>query len=88
MRRAILVDSTRRGKRMPDALSKTVPIWCAVMSRFVSEKWTETFFHAEVVSEQEISSIDALIPSFVNSFKVSFQISTLMKRTLVLIQHQ
>ena len=29
----ILVDSTRRGKRYPDALAKTVPIWCAVLNR-------------------------------------------------------
>ncbi|WFD18024.1 tRNA A64-2'-O-ribosylphosphate transferase [Malassezia caprae] len=29
----ILVDSTRRGKRFPDALAKTVPIWCAVLNR-------------------------------------------------------
>jgi hypothetical protein len=29
----IIVDSTRRGKRFPDALSKTIPIWCAVLNR-------------------------------------------------------
>lgn len=29
----VLVDSTRRGKRFPDALSKTIPIWCAVLNR-------------------------------------------------------
>ncbi|KAH9935229.1 initiator tRNA phosphoribosyl transferase [Epithele typhae] len=29
----VLVDSTRAGKRIPDALSKTVPIWCAVVNR-------------------------------------------------------
>ncbi|CAE6479095.1 unnamed protein product [Rhizoctonia solani] len=29
----MLVDSTRRGKRHPDALSRTVPIWCAVINR-------------------------------------------------------
>ncbi|KAL2140194.1 hypothetical protein VTI28DRAFT_4118 [Corynascus sepedonium] len=29
----IIVDSTRRGKRMPDALSKTLPTWCAVLNR-------------------------------------------------------
>ncbi|GAA5969139.1 hypothetical protein JCM11641_007481 [Rhodosporidiobolus odoratus] len=29
----ILVDSTRRGKRFPDALSKTIPTWCAVLNR-------------------------------------------------------
>ena len=28
----IIVDSTRRGKKMPDALSKTIPIWCAVLN--------------------------------------------------------
>ena len=27
------MDSTRAGKRLPDALSKTVPIWCAVVNR-------------------------------------------------------
>jgi tRNA A64-2'-O-ribosylphosphate transferase len=75
--RAILVDSTRRGKRMPDALSKTVPIWCAVINRFVSQKWTETVFPLDVVSEQEISSIDGLIPSFVDSFKVPLPLSKL-----------
>lgn len=28
----VLVDSTRKGKLMPDALSKTVPMWCAVLN--------------------------------------------------------
>ena len=28
----VLVDSTRGGKRLPDALSKTVPLWCAVLN--------------------------------------------------------
>lgn len=29
----LIIDSTRRGKRYPDALSKTAPIWCAVLNR-------------------------------------------------------
>ncbi|SPO40032.1 related to RIT1 - initiator tRNA phosphoribosyl-transferase [Pseudozyma flocculosa] len=33
----IIVDSTTRGKSMPDALSKTVPVWCAVLNR---ASWT------------------------------------------------
>ena len=73
---------------MPDALSKTVPIWCSVINRFVSEKWTKTSFPEEAVSEQEISSIERLIPSFMNSFKVTILMFTLMKRTLELIQRQ
>ncbi|CAG8560692.1 15846_t:CDS:2, partial [Acaulospora morrowiae] len=28
----IVVDSTRRGKRLPDALSKTIPIWCCTIN--------------------------------------------------------
>lgn len=30
---AFIIDATRRGKRFPDALSKTVPIWAAVFNR-------------------------------------------------------
>jgi hypothetical protein len=71
--RAILVDSTRRGKRMPDALSKTVPIWCAVLNRARSEedKWADVEFPTESVPIQEVSSIKARIPSFVRSLQVS-----------------
>ncbi|GAA6032014.1 hypothetical protein JCM8097_003388 [Rhodosporidiobolus ruineniae] len=29
----MFVDSTRRGKRFPDALSKTIPLWCAVLNK-------------------------------------------------------
>ncbi|OWB81318.1 hypothetical protein B5S32_g5730 [[Candida] boidinii] len=28
----IIVDSTRRGKKIPDAQSKTIPIWCSVIN--------------------------------------------------------
>ena len=31
----IIVDSTRRGKRIPDSLSKTVPIWCCAINRAI-----------------------------------------------------
>lgn len=33
-----IVDSTRRGKLMPDALLKTVPIWCAVISTAMANR--------------------------------------------------
>lgn len=36
---AMIVDSTRRGKSMPDALSKTFPIWCAVLNRASRRKY-------------------------------------------------
>ncbi|KAJ1628432.1 initiator tRNA phosphoribosyl transferase-domain-containing protein [Pavlovales sp. CCMP2436] len=28
----VIVDATRRGKRFPDSLCKTIPIWCAVLN--------------------------------------------------------
>jgi hypothetical protein len=38
----IIVDATRRGKRYPDSLSKTVPIWCCVVNRVLEEIRKET----------------------------------------------
>ncbi|KAI8892857.1 tRNA A64-2'-O-ribosylphosphate transferase [Globomyces pollinis-pini] len=32
---ALIVDITRKGKRFPDSLSKTIPIWCAVLNQVV-----------------------------------------------------
>ena len=59
--RLVLVDSTRAGKRIPDALSKTVPIWCAVVNRAMAllhpekgEGWDiELYCPPGAVSEQE-----------------------------------
>ncbi|GJQ09683.1 hypothetical protein GpartN1_g1474.t1 [Galdieria partita] len=34
---AIIVDTTRQGKRFPDSLSKTVPIWCFVINIVLAE---------------------------------------------------
>jgi tRNA A64-2'-O-ribosylphosphate transferase len=34
----IITDSTRAGKRFPDALSKTVPLWCAVINKAIELK--------------------------------------------------
>lgn len=35
----IIADSTRRGKKLPDALSKTIPIWCAVLNAAISKHY-------------------------------------------------
>ena len=37
-RGALVVDATRSGKAFPDALSKTVPIWAAVVNRAVAQQ--------------------------------------------------
>ncbi|KAL3427890.1 tRNA a64-2 -o-ribosylphosphate transferase [Phlyctema vagabunda] len=68
----IIVDSTRRGKRMPDALSKTIPIWCSVLNHLLfpsNPQFHSLYTPPQVVSESEHSQIAALLPSFVLSLE-------------------
>ncbi|CAG8961479.1 hypothetical protein HYFRA_00013931 [Hymenoscyphus fraxineus] len=63
----IIIDSTRRGKRMPDALSKTIPIWCSVVNRVLFPENTKSHdLHTppQAVSSSEHAQITALLPSF------------------------
>ncbi|KKK15061.1 hypothetical protein P175DRAFT_0257179 [Aspergillus ochraceoroseus IBT 24754] len=68
----IIVDSTRRGKLMPDALSKTIPIWCAVVNRALFP--SETAYHSvkfppNYLGISEESQIEQRINGFVDSLK-------------------
>lgn len=74
----VLVDSTRKGKLMPDALLKTAPIWCSVLNYIMyegdHEGIAETFRSLqednwlatprEMVSESEHHAIVQKIPEF------------------------
>ncbi|PYI05290.1 tRNA a64-2'-o-ribosylphosphate transferase [Aspergillus sclerotiicarbonarius CBS 121057] len=68
----IIVDSTRRGKLMPDALSKTIPIWCAVINRSLFP--SETAYHSvdfppNYLGASEESQIERRINGFVKSLE-------------------
>ncbi|KHO00329.1 Initiator tRNA phosphoribosyl transferase [Metarhizium album ARSEF 1941] len=67
----IIVDSTRRGKRMPDALSTTVPIWCTVLNIVLlpSHPLSPQLFLPPHLLPTTHAQITALIPQFVASFK-------------------
>ncbi|KAH9904873.1 initiator tRNA phosphoribosyl transferase [Xylariomycetidae sp. FL2044] len=68
----IIIDSTRRGKRMPDALSKTVPIWCCVLNRFLFPEAPEShalYTPPNAVSQSEHAQMEARIPNQVESLK-------------------
>lgn len=78
----ILVDSTRSGKRIPDALSKTVPIWCAVINRAmvllnpdlpqVNEGWDPSLYTAPgAVSAQEHHQIEIKLDGFARALVAS-----------------
>jgi tRNA A64-2'-O-ribosylphosphate transferase len=78
--RFIIVDSTRSGKRLPDALSKTVPIWCAVVNRAVvlrklvnsSTAWDHSLYTPPAsVSAQERAQIESKIENWALELAVS-----------------
>jgi hypothetical protein len=77
---AILVDSTRRGKHLPDALSKTVPIWCAVLNSLLFPDVSFAEYHRicrlpEVISDSEHAQMEASLSDWVESARVSLQAS-------------
>ncbi|KAK8938984.1 hypothetical protein KSP39_PZI011700 [Platanthera zijinensis] len=38
----IIVDSTRKGKRFPDSMSKTIPVWACVLNRAIERRLRKT----------------------------------------------
>ncbi|KAG9117268.1 hypothetical protein FRC07_007402 [Ceratobasidium sp. 392] len=69
----VLVDSTRRGKRHPDALSRTVPIWCAVINRAIGLEGEHAalFTPPDAVSPSEHAQMDAKVQGWANELKAS-----------------
>ncbi|EMD67498.1 hypothetical protein COCSADRAFT_289802 [Bipolaris sorokiniana ND90Pr] len=70
---AVVVDSTRRGKSMPDALSKTIPTWCCVMNRAVfggdkAKEEMRLFTPPQAVGESEHAQMEKRIDGFVQQF--------------------
>jgi tRNA A64-2'-O-ribosylphosphate transferase len=73
----MLVDATRRGKTFPDALTKTVPLWCAVINRAVAshrqraqapppaDGWDLELHLPPWASRNEAAGIAARLPSWV-----------------------
>ena len=59
---------------MPDALSKTVPIWCAVINKLLfpdMSRYHALYTPSEVVGKSEHSQIEARLDEFVEQAKVS-----------------
>ncbi|TKA22645.1 hypothetical protein B0A50_07654 [Salinomyces thailandicus] len=66
----IIVDSTRRGKSMSDALAKTIPIWISVLNRVAlpeQRQCHELETPESVVSGSEHAQIEDRIPAFVSA---------------------
>ena len=58
---------------MPDALSKTVPIWCSVINRLLFEERSDAYVlytPENAVGESEHAQIESRIDGFVKEAKV------------------
>lgn len=49
----MIVDSTRKGKRFPDSMSKTIPIWTCVLNRAIAQFIRD--FHMDDTSAPQLS---------------------------------
>lgn len=72
----IIVDSTRRGKKIPDALSKTVPIWCAVLNGLMLKATNQDISYDQLlyvppgtVSSSERSRIVQKLPELIQKLE-------------------
>ncbi|KAL8796508.1 MAG: hypothetical protein Q9195_001182 [Heterodermia aff. obscurata] len=64
----IIVDSTRRGKSMPDALAKTIPIWCAVLNQLLFGTG-EVSLPEHVVGDSERAQVEERLGGWVEDAK-------------------
>ncbi|KAI3400997.1 hypothetical protein diail_702 [Diaporthe ilicicola] len=67
-----IIEKCDGGKRMPDSLSKTVPIWCCVLNRALFPELSEShslYVPPNVVSDSEKSQMLARVPGFVDSLR-------------------
>ena len=70
----IIVDSTRSGKRYPDSLSKTVPIWCCVLNRAVAaarsvSSWDTALLLPPWVPPSEAAQIEERLAGWVEMLR-------------------
>ena len=69
----VIVDVTKKGKKFPDALSKTIPIWIAIMNSIVhGEKARDDIRFKSVpsiVSNSEAQQINNQLSSLISKFR-------------------
>lgn len=70
----VIIDSTRRGKSMSDAMSKTVPIWACVWNRILfpdHRNGEDLGLHtpSDVVSESEHAQIESRVQGWVEDVR-------------------
>lgn len=66
-RGCMIVDSTRKGKRFPDSMSKTIPIWCCVINRAIFKRKEKDFCDKELKYISDTWDCSLHLPLWVSS---------------------
>eukprot|EP01119_Soliformovum_irregulare_P013629 TRINITY_DN3653_c0_g1_i2.p1 TRINITY_DN3653_c0_g1~~TRINITY_DN3653_c0_g1_i2.p1 ORF type:complete len:523 (-),score=112.59 TRINITY_DN3653_c0_g1_i2:22-1458(-) len=65
----VIIDSTRKGKRFPDSMSRTIPIWACTINRALAKirglTWDTSLHMPHWVPASEKSQVEPLIDTFV-----------------------
>eukprot|EP01080_Neovahlkampfia_damariscottae_P010975 gene10975-3682_t len=84
-----IVDSTRKGKLLPDSISKTIPIWAYVLNSVINKignrNWSFELDLPKGISKNEKSQIEDLIPKFIENFRncgLDFESILLMQKPM------
>ena len=67
----LIIDSTRRGKKIPDSLSKTIPIWISIINKIINNSEFKDTFKTpkETVSKYENDRILDKLPEFYSNIE-------------------
>lgn len=66
----VIVDSTRKGKKFPDSMSSTIPIWCAMLNAIVFENgnnFEKYFYPPDWLPQTHSNQICLKMQSFLNN---------------------
>lgn len=67
------------GADFPDALSKTIPIWCAVLNALLFPGRQDTHkvrSPPEIITPSELEQMNARVPGFLAAVKVRAELQT------------
>ena len=66
----VIIDSTRRGKKYPDSMTATIPIWCAVINCIIFENgqnFQKYYYPPEWISSSHSDDICLKMQYFINN---------------------
>ena len=66
----MIIDSTRRGKKYPDSMTSTIPIWCAMINCIIFENgqnFHKYYYPPEWISKSHTEEICHKMQSFLNN---------------------